>query len=361
MPLDEEIRQHFIDTVRSLPSRPAMTILITIANVAVFAWMVASGVDYLAPDGNTLISWGADFGPRTMNGEWWRMGTCLFLHFGIVHLGMNMLVLWGLGRLTERLVGSVGFAIAYLISGIAGSIVSLTWNPQGISAGASGAVFGVAGILLGFVLLRRDTIPAQVRNQLLLSMAKFLLLNSVIGFSVARVDMAAHTGGFLAGVICGLILSQPISLTMRVRRKFRNLSLLITAAALVPIGIMALPPAPTDIESELQRLGSVERDVCELVNTIQQQASDGAINEQEYAKQLREQVLPTWSDYRNDVEGLSKLDGANQEYFSQILGYIELRGQSWQLLAEGLQEQDRNKLKRSGNLTEEANNWFSSN
>ncbi len=155
MPLDPEMRQQFVGVMSMLPSRPTMTILAVIANVAVFVAMVASGVDIMNPNAQTLIDWGADFGPRTLNGEWWRMVSCTFLHSGIIHLGMNMFVLWGLGRLTERFVGSMGFAVAYMISGVAGSIVSLAWNPQGISVGASGAVFGVAGTLLGFVVCHR--------------------------------------------------------------------------------------------------------------------------------------------------------------------------------------------------------------
>ena len=98
-----------------------------------------------------MLDWGANFGPMTMNGQWWRLVTCMFLHFGIIHLAMNMWILWGLAQVVERLVGSTGFAIAYMASGIAGSIASLAWYPVGVSAGASGAVFVTAAALLRFV------------------------------------------------------------------------------------------------------------------------------------------------------------------------------------------------------------------
>ena len=73
-----------------------------------------------------------------MNGQWWRLVTCMFVHFGILHLAFNMWVLWDLGRLVERLVGNVGFVVLYFLSGIAGSIASLVWNPTVVSAAPRG-------------------------------------------------------------------------------------------------------------------------------------------------------------------------------------------------------------------------------
>jgi rhomboid protease GluP len=239
----------------SLPPTMIASRIIVIANVAVLGIMVAGGMSFVSPDGRTLLNWGANFSPFTLNGQWWRLVTHMFLHFGIVHIGMNMWILWGLARLVERLVGSVGFGIAYMVSGIAGGITSLAWNPVGVSAGASGAVFGTAGVLLGFVVLRKDTIPTAVRNQMLKSMATFLILNLVVGMSVPQIDMAAHAGGFIGGVICGLILSQPLSPGILARRKFRNLIVVMAAAVILPLAIVALPQAPIreQDDSKIQR------------------------------------------------------------------------------------------------------------
>ena len=358
IPLDTEKRRQFIGVMTSLPVRPTMTALIMMANIAVFAVMVASGMDFMNPDAQTLLAWGADFGPRTMNGQWWRMFSCTFLHFGIVHLGMNMFVLCGLGRMTERFVGSVGLAIAYMVSGVAGSIVSLTWNPYDISAGASGAVFGTAGTLLGFVVLRRDTMPEEVRGQLLKSMAKFLILNSVIGISVAHIDMAAHLGGFFGGVICGLSLSQPLSTGMLAMRKFKNLVTVLAASVLLPIGIMALPAAPPDVEAEMQRLGKVEQEIYDLFNTSHDQAYKGTLDDKEFANRIQQQVLPRWSTYLQDIEALSKQKNVNEDYFRRLIAYTQLREKSWRVMMEGVREQDSAKLQEFSKLTDEANKWF---
>jgi rhomboid protease GluP len=335
-----EMRNQYIQALAGLPAKPIVTIAIMIANIGVFALMVGSGVDFMQPDGATLLGWGANFGPRTMNGEWWRLLSCMFLHFGVVHIGMNMLVLWGLGRPTERFVGSVGFAIAYLLSGLAGGLASLAWHPDGISAGASGAVFGAAGTLLGFALPRRDTIPSEVRSAMLKSMANFLILNTVVGLSASRIDMAAHTGGFLGGMLCGLVLSQPMVPGMRNGRMFRNGLTLLMGIVLVPAGMMALPEAPTDIEAEIQKLTQLEESVYRKFDSAQTLAESGDIDAAEFANRIEQQVLPEWKDYRDKLKAVSTHKFANKDYFEPYVEYAQFREQSWQLHIEGLREKD---------------------
>ncbi len=147
--MPDNAAQHQSSGMVWLPPALTVTRTIVIANVAIFGAMVANGMPFVESDGQMMLDWGANFGPMTMNGQWWRLVTCMFLHFGIVHLAMNMWILWGLAQVVERLVGSTGFAIVYMASGIAGSIASLAWYPVAVSAGASGAVFGTAGALLG--------------------------------------------------------------------------------------------------------------------------------------------------------------------------------------------------------------------
>jgi hypothetical protein len=167
--------------------------------------------------------------------------SCMFVHYGIIHLAFNMWVLWDLGRFVERLVGNVGFVVLYFVSGIAGSIASLTWNPLVVSAGASGAVFGVAGALLGLIAFRRDTIPAPVLKHLWKSMGAFLIYNIVFGMMASGIDVAAHIGGLMTGFACGLILSQPLSVEMVVRRRFRNAAVALAGAIVLLVWTFALP------------------------------------------------------------------------------------------------------------------------
>ncbi len=350
---DESSIHLFQQTMAELFSRPIVTYTIIIANVAVFALMVARGVSVASPDTGAMLNWGANFGPMTMNGQWWRLVTYMFLHFGIVHVGLNMWVLWGLAPLVERFLGRAGFGIAYIMSGVAGGIASLAWNPISISAGASGAVFGVAGTLLGFVVLRPDTIPSGVRNQMLTSMAKFLLLNTIIGMSVPQIDMAAHIGGFVAGVLFGLMLSQPVSTAMIPRRRFKNLIALGVTGILFPLVILALPEAPPDIDTEMQRLAQVENQVYDTYNSAEDLAARGVIDDIELADRIELRVLSPWTKLREEVEGFLQLEYANKDYLDELVRYLRCREESWTLRAQGLREQDDAKLQRSNELSSE--------
>ncbi len=351
----DAVASEFRKTYLSLAATPIITYLVIAANVAVFAAMVSRGVDIVNPGAMTLLSWGGNFGPMTMNGQWWRLVSCMFLHFGIVHIGLNMWVLWGLAPLVERFAGRTGFLIAYMASGIAGSITSLAWHPTGISAGASGAVFGTAGVLLGFVILRRDTIPGEVRTRMLKSMFNFLVLNTIIGMTAARVDMAAHLGGFAGGMICGLILSQPLLVPELFQRRWiKNMMCLITAIVLLPTAFFLLPEPPVDILAELQRLAIVENEVYDTFYDAQDSAAAGKIDNKQFADRVELKVLRPWDDYIRDIDHLRTLENANQETMQRLALYLQRRKECWQTLVEGLRENNAEKLQRARQLSEES-------
>lgn len=172
--------------------------------VVVYIVMVASGVSAFEPQVDQLIRWGANYGPRTLNGEWWRLATSMFVHIGLVHLLLNGYCLFQLGTLAERLFGARRFAALYLLSGLAGSLVSLTIHPLIVAAGASGAIFGVAGGLLA--LHRRkllDGLPSM--RAALRSIVPFVLYNLVAGLRPG-IDNAAHVGGLVTGLTLGALL-----------------------------------------------------------------------------------------------------------------------------------------------------------
>ena len=192
---------------------PATYVLVGI-NCLVFLGMLFSGISIVEPTPEQLLKWGADYGPFVLVlGQWWRLLTATFVHVGIIHLATNMWCLWNLGLLGEPLLGPFGMFAAYLLTGIAGNLLSTAVHP-GVSggaggivgAGASGAVFGLAGALI--VLLKSPLLPLpKVEVQRLRkSVIWFAVLNFVIGAGtwVARtsiqIDNMAHLGGFLSGL-----------------------------------------------------------------------------------------------------------------------------------------------------------------
>jgi rhomboid protease GluP len=219
-------------------SATSVTRLIILANVAVFVVMVLAGVSLTGPTSRDLVNWGADFGPLTLNGQWWRVVACMFLHIGIIHIAFNMYALYGIGELLERLLGKFGFAVLYLLSGVGGSLASLYWNPHVVSAGASGAIFGLYGGLIAFLLVHRHVIPAAALKPLASSAGGFVLFNMVFGAAVPGIDMSAHIGGLAAGVIVGLALTQSM-IGATAQKRTRRAALALTVGGIVMVLIAA--------------------------------------------------------------------------------------------------------------------------
>src|SRR4029077_6214816 len=117
--------------------------------------------------------------------EWWRLFTCMFVHFGIIHIALNMWCLWNLGQALEPLMGGKIFTAMYVASGIAASIVSEAWNPWRISAGASGAIFGVAGAYVSFLMLKKTPFDRASARKNLQSLGIFIFYNLIYGLAGA--------------------------------------------------------------------------------------------------------------------------------------------------------------------------------
>ena len=152
----------FRDLLSRATPRFVVTPMMLALNAIVFVAMVSAGVSAIAPLPDDLLSWGASFGPHVFAGEWWRIITSTFVHIGLIHLVLNMQALWRLGALSERLYGNWSFLLIYLVSGIGGAVASLWANSDIISAGASGAIFGVAGALAVFLV--RGSLPVPPRS-----------------------------------------------------------------------------------------------------------------------------------------------------------------------------------------------------
>jgi rhomboid protease GluP len=205
------------------------TYLLVFANVLVFLLMMGSGAQPFSlggtPTPQALMEWGAKSSTSVlMDHEWWRLVTAMFIHAGILHLATNMWCLWNLGLLGEPMIGPVGMAAVYLLSGAAGNLMGLAVDAlfstlQGTplsnvpSVGASGAVFGIAGLLIIYLKSARLPIPELELKRLRRSVMYFAGLNFVLGAGMSlaptemKVDNMAHLGGFLMGIGLGVPLA----------------------------------------------------------------------------------------------------------------------------------------------------------
>lgn len=182
-----------------------ITFFLIITNTLLFLWMTLAGGSTQI---QTLLDFGAMFKPYVLRGDYWRLVTPLFLHIGVMHLLMNMYALLVLGGVVERIYGSVRFFYLYLLAGIAGTLASLEFSTA-VSAGASGAIFGVSGIALVAGFHHRDRIPSNFKSAVGRGIVPFVLFNLIYGFSNKGIDNYAHLGGLIAGCALALMVSPP--------------------------------------------------------------------------------------------------------------------------------------------------------
>lgn len=208
-------------------------------NAAVFLAMVATGVSIVNPTTQEMLKWGADYGPYTFNGQYWRMITAMFLHFGIIHIAANMWCLWSLGRLAEKFVGTVPLIGIYLLTGIGCDLLSLSWDPIRVSAGASGAIFGIAGVLISILQFGKLGLAPENVSRLRGYVVRFALLNLIIGLQ-SRIDNMGHLGGLVSGLLIGFFLAHTFESTPDERpARMRNIFAASAVVLVVLTGFVA--------------------------------------------------------------------------------------------------------------------------
>jgi len=207
-------------------------------NVAVFLGMALAGVSMLDnPAGWDLVHWGANFGPLTVSGQWWRLLTCVFIHGGLLHIAVNMYWLWNLGALAEGLYGHWTFAALYVIAGVTASVGSVAWNPNVLSVGASGAIFGIAGALIASFYLGEFSLPRAAVAGTMQNIVVFAVISLVLGAVSQHTDNAAHVGGLVSGLILGALIAR---VAPNPDEPLRRVGVLFVGLLLVAGGIMGL-------------------------------------------------------------------------------------------------------------------------
>ncbi|HEX7286194.1 MAG TPA: rhomboid family intramembrane serine protease [Candidatus Angelobacter sp.] len=194
-------------TTGTMRDYPATTSLVAI-NLAVFAGMVLTGAGFIDFDPRAAYTWGGNYGPATLSGQYWRLVTAGFVHAGLFHFAINMWCLWSLGQLSERLFGKLQTFFIYQLTGIGGALLSIAHDPRHMEVGASGAVFGLAGALLAGVKFGNLSLSAAERKSVVSSMIFFVVMNFALGSGVsffgANVDNFCHLGGFVTGLLLGV-------------------------------------------------------------------------------------------------------------------------------------------------------------
>src|SRR5436190_1554349 len=184
-----------------LPAAEAagVTMALIALNVGLFAF-IAFRARSFDPSVEILTAWGANYGPLTLNGQWWRVLSATVLHANAFHLLCNMYALWYAGRTAEMLFARSSFLVIYLLSGVGGSLASLWWHPFVTGVGASGAIFGIYGGIAAWLAIRHRSMDRNAAASLGSGVVVIVGYNLVFGFFQEHVDAAAHVGGLVTGL-----------------------------------------------------------------------------------------------------------------------------------------------------------------
>lgn len=263
-------------------SSVSLTQIILGANVMVFIAMVVA-----SPEPSSFINpmqefafglsvhFGANYGLKTLSGDWWRLLTYMFLHGSMLHIAFNMWCLWDLGQLCESLYGRWTFAGIYLITGVAGGVGSLAWNPFVWSVGASGAIFGLAGALIASFYLGEFSLPKVAIQSTLKSLVFFVGFNVLFGSMVPGIDNACHAGGLISGLILGALIARVAPGPSALRRAgiVTVVALAIMASA---VGVQRWRGSGVHFGSAIDAQRNIDRMVRELQKRVQQNPQDAS-------------------------------------------------------------------------------------
>jgi rhomboid protease GluP len=335
----------FLHRLHAATPRVFATPAIVALNALVFLAMLAMGVSVLGGRPDDYLKFGANFGPLTSGGEWWRLVTCTFVHAGILHILFNMWALWDCGRLCERLFGNAWFAAIYLFAGICGSFASMLWRNEAVSLGASGAVFGVFGALLAYTFRERGSIPPSMLNRLRISTSIFVTFSLFYGFANSGIDNAAHLGGLAAGTLMGFIAARPLEAAARARGHARRIALAVLIAAVALPSAARFAPDTSRVylqavalQKAIDAFAADERRLSADFEALAKRARDNNLDEKATLRELRDKLLPAWNDavarlsaveldagapMRGDYDSLMRYAQARRDMTAALADFLE--------------------------------------
>ena len=324
-------RDPFDEALAARTRWPLVTGAIVAANLAVFLLMLVSPG---GSDGETLLAWGGSVGPRTANGEWWRVITASFVPTGFIALLVGIAALAQPGAVLERLVGPLAFTIVYLSAGTFGNVVDLAGRPVDVHAGARAALFGVYGLFIvaavrGMLFRTPLTIPLRVYRQIAPGAVVFLLYNAAVGIGTAQLT------GLLTGIIYGVIVTQ------RVEQAKPGVRLIATPVATTLVLVFAAGLAlrgVTDVRPELQRLAATEERTASIYEKAVAQFRLGAMSAKALAQVIDRSIVPELRAARARFESLTGVPRQHQALIASAEEYLRLRDQSWRIRSEALQK-----------------------
>ncbi|MCK6392873.1 rhomboid family intramembrane serine protease [Zoogloea sp.] len=352
----------FANLLFSRVRRADVTLAIVVVNVLVFALLAVVSRSPMQFPSELLIRAGGNFAPLIQKGEPWRLLSALFLHGGLLHVGLNMLALYQAGQVVERLFGRAGFIVIYIGAGLIGNLASLWWKQGGVSVGASGAIFGVYGALLAYLLLQRGSVPGEVFREMRSGTLGFIGYSLFAGFSLPGIDNAAHLGGLAGGALLGLALAEPIVSPRPVQ--WLTGRALGGMLAVVAIGGVLWQQTPEVVrryevdsayQQTLQHFALEEQDLLREQAALMDSLRQRRITEAAALDVLEHDFIPRWERQVNQLSW-TEAPAAGDWQRRELINYASTRRDALKALAQAFETRQTVWVERSRALQVQADN-----
>jgi len=322
----------WLEALRARAGQPYLALGIAIVYAAAFSGLVSGAGDPANAD--TLVRWGATFGPRTANGEWWRLLTALFLHRNIFSLAIDVLAILQLGFALERVYGRVAFGCVFAAAGILANTVHLATHPVAVRTGASGALYGLYGLLIVWAVQ-----GARAPSELTIPRAAYRLLVPVAGLFLLT-SMLSDSGGLMANVAAlavGLVSGVAIAGAIQENSTAPARIGAIAGSTAVVVVLMAVPSiGTTDVRPEIAHVLDLEARTAAPYAKAVGQFKLGAASTDALATLIDRQILPELRETQTRLDQLRGVPPEHRALLQDAQRYVRLRTESWDLRARAL-------------------------
>ena len=336
----------YLDALRTRMPHPVVASAVATTYVLVFAGTGASA------GSDTLVRWGATFGPRTANGEWWRLITALFLHQGLLSLVLHVLVVVQLGMIVERLFGHATFAIVFAAGGVLANSIHLAAHPTAVRTGASGGLYALYGLLIAWTVqgLREPSDLAIPRPalRLLAPVACVFVLTSIVSDTGA---FAANIAALTVGVVAGFLVASNVLDASPAPGRVAA----VAGSALAVVAFMAVPSIGTvDVRPEIARVVALEAQTAAPYGKAVEQFRRGTTSAEALGKMIDSGILPAFREAEARLDALHGVPPEHRSLVADAERYVRLRRESWDLRARALHASNMRMLRAADNKERES-------
>ena len=324
----------FLTSLRERTSWALVTPALVVLNLIMLVPVLLHTASASEPE--ALASLGGNFGPLTTNGEWGRVGKAMFMHAGMIHFIASTAGLFQIGLVVERLVGPVAFLSVYLFSGILANLASIPENPLAVTIGASGAIFGVYGLLLSAsVWALREKSPLTISLATLKRLAPAAAVFLVHSLATDHLPLGAELTGLVVGIVSGAVLAKGIG---QGRPSYRLVGqtaaaglVLASAAAFILRGI-------DDVRPELMSVIAVEERTASAYDAAVRRFTRGRLRAEELALMIDRVIVPELHAADGRLKAFDKVPPEHQPLVASAEEYLRLRHESWRIRAAALRQ-----------------------